>query len=128
MAYDSRIFGESTRFAQYEFQPLTIFLSYGHDCFAPFAIKVRDTLRERGHDVWFDAEKLIEGFDWQVGINDGITKAAEAGPRGRMCLLLTPHAVRKQRGDNPCGYCIHECSMGIQKKMTIQKVKRKKVT
>lgn len=42
-----------------------VFLSYGHDEFTPLAERVRGDLRARGHEVWFDAERLKGGGDWE---------------------------------------------------------------
>jgi len=43
--------------------PQRIFLSYGHDEHVSLAIHLRDDLRNRGHTVWFDEERLQPGHD-----------------------------------------------------------------
>jgi hypothetical protein len=44
-----------------EISPLRIFLSYGRDEYAAFAERLKADLVERGHEVWFDKERLQEG-------------------------------------------------------------------
>jgi hypothetical protein len=43
---------------------LKIFLSYGHDRFVSEALIIKEDLEERGHEIWFDLEKIIEGRAW----------------------------------------------------------------
>ena len=47
---------------------LRIFLSYGHDEYIDIAKRIRDDLRKRGHEVWFDEEKLLAGRKWEEEI------------------------------------------------------------
>ncbi len=91
-----------------------IFLSYGHDEFTPLAERVRDDLRARGHEVWFDAERLKGGADWERGIDDGLARTDEVPGQGRVVLLLTPHSVRR-----PDGYCLNELSRALSRAMTV---------
>ena len=48
-----------------------IFISYGHDKYAILAEHLKDGLKKRGHEVWFDRERLIPGRDWERYIEDG---------------------------------------------------------
>ena len=41
--------------------PLRIFISYGRDDYASLAERIKSDLEARGHQVWFDREKLKEG-------------------------------------------------------------------
>lgn len=90
-----------------------VFLSYGHDEFTPLAERLRDDLRARGHEVWFDAERLGGGLDWERGIDEGLARTA-AAPGGRVILLLTPHSVRR-----PDGYCLNELARALSRGMTV---------
>jgi len=38
-----------------------IFLSYGHDDYISLALRIKHDLEERGHEVWFDVERLKPG-------------------------------------------------------------------
>ena len=40
-----------------------IFLSYGHDEYATLAEQLKKDLQERGHEVWFDINRLKPGGD-----------------------------------------------------------------
>ena len=91
-----------------------IFLSYGHDRYAPFAERLKRNLKGLGHDVWFDAERLKPGVDWERYIEHGLAWAAEAGAAGCVVLLMTPHSVRR-----PDGYCLNELARAISKKIPI---------
>lgn len=51
---------------------LQIFVSYGHDEYVLFARKVANELKIRGHEVWFDEEKLKPGTAWEEYIESGI--------------------------------------------------------
>lgn len=91
-----------------------VFLSYGHDEFTPLAERVRDDLRARGHEVWFDVERLGGGVDWERGIDEGLARTDEVPGHGRVVLLLTPHSVRR-----PDGYCLNELSRALSRGMTV---------
>lgn len=91
-----------------------VFLSYGHDGFAPLAERLRDDLRARGHDVWFDAERLGAGADWERAIDDGLARVDEDRGNGRVVLLMTPHAMRR-----PDGYCLNELARALSRGLTV---------
>ena len=90
------------------FQPLRIFISYGHDEYASFAQKLKDDLMARGHEVWFDIERLKPGGDWEQYIEEGLDWVAEIPGTGRMILIMTPHSVRR-----PDGFCLNEISRAL---------------
>jgi hypothetical protein len=50
--------------AFYRPNPLTIFLSYGHDGYTSVCRHVRAVLIARGHSVWFDENSLGVGTLW----------------------------------------------------------------
>jgi len=89
---------------------MRLFLSYGHDEHTAFALRLKADLERRGHEVWFDAERLEPGADWERYIEEGLDVVAAGG--GKFLLLLTPHSVRR-----PGGYCLNElaraCSRGL---------------
>jgi WD40 repeat protein len=97
-----------------ELVPLRIFLSYGRDEFAAVAQKVHDDLVDRGHEVWFDINKLKEGGDWEQYIEDGLQWAAKEPTTGRIVFIMTPHSVRR-----PDGYCLNEIALGLSKNVSI---------
>jgi hypothetical protein len=91
-----------------------IFLSYGHDRYAAFADGLKQKLKHRSHEVWFDAERLKPGKDWELYIEQGLAWAAEPGGEGCVVLLMTPHSVRR-----PDGYCLNELARATSKKIPI---------
>ena len=44
---------------------MRIFLSYGHDEHTAFALRLKSDLERRGHQVWFDQDRLKPGSDWE---------------------------------------------------------------
>ena len=93
---------------------LRIFLSYGRDEYAVMAERVREDLKARGHEVWFDKEKLKEGGDWERYIEEGIDWAAREPATGRIVFVMTPHSVRR-----PDGYCLNELAKGLARSLKI---------
>jgi WD40 repeat protein len=91
-----------------------LFISYGHDEHATLAIRLRDDLKARGHDAWFDDERLNPGYDWEAAIEKGIEWSAAGKPHAAMILLLTPHSVRR-----PDGYCLNEVARALGRGLLI---------
>lgn len=96
-----------------EFQPLRIFISYGHDKHAAFAQRLdddlnADDLKKRGYETWYDLERLKPGGDWERYIEEGLLWASEKKGIGRFILIMTPHSVRR-----PDGYCLNEISRAL---------------
>jgi len=85
-----------------------IFISYGHDEHAALAVRLRDDLRSRGLEAWFDEERLKLGYDWEASIERGLEWAAQGRPQAAVVLLLTPHSVRR-----PTGYCLNEVARAL---------------
>jgi WD40 repeat protein len=96
------------------FTPQRIFISYGHDEHISLAIQLRDDLRERGHEVWFDEERLLPSADWEVRIEEGLKWTAENKPHAAVILLLTPHSVRR-----PEGFCLNEVARALMLNLRI---------
>lgn len=93
---------------------LRIFISYGHDEYLPFAKKVAQELKVKGHEVWFDEERLKPGKDWEVYIENGLDWVSESGKHGRILLIMTPFSVRR-----PDGYCLNEIAKAIDNRLII---------
>ena len=96
------------------FVPQRIFLSYGHDEHISLAIQLRDDLRNRGHSVWFDEERLLPGHDWEAFIEKGLEHLAADKANAAVILLLTPHSVRR-----PDGYCLNEVARALGRGLRI---------
>ena len=94
------------------FVPRKLFISYGHDEYVSLAMRLRDDLRERGHHVWFDEERLDPGHDWEAFIDEGLKELARADRRAEsaVILLMTPHSVRR-----PDGCCLNEVSRALSR-------------
>lgn len=91
-----------------------IFVSYGHDEHAAFAQQIKKDLAKRGHEVWFDEDRLKPGFDWERHIEEGLNWAAERQARGCIVLLMTPHSVRR-----PDGYCLNEIARAVSLRLDV---------
>ncbi|MBN2576955.1 MAG: TIR domain-containing protein, partial [Deltaproteobacteria bacterium] len=99
-----------------ERRPLHIFLSYGHDEHTASALRIKADLEARGHKVWFDAERLREGRDWEQYIEEGLRQC------DKVVLLMTPHSVRRRNPRDPesrDGYCLNEIAKAIEKNKLI---------
>jgi TIR domain-containing protein len=93
---------------------LRIFLSYGRDEYAAAAQRIHQLLIARGHEVWFDRERLTPGADWEQLIEQGIDWVAELPDSGRVVLVMTPHAVRR-----PDGYCLNELAHALNRRIPV---------
>jgi 8-oxo-dGTP pyrophosphatase MutT (NUDIX family)/tetratricopeptide (TPR) repeat protein len=91
------------------FVPQRVFISYGHDQHASLALRLRDDLIARGHEAWFDVDRLKPGYDFELGIEKGLQWVAANKPNAVVLLLLTPHSVRR-----PDGYCLNEVSQALR--------------
>jgi len=89
-----------------------IFLSYGHDEYAPLAEQLKKDLQNRGHEVWIDIEHLKPGVDWEDYIAEGLEWVSKIPKEGRFLLLMTPHSVRR-----PDGYCLNEIVRALERKL-----------
>jgi tetratricopeptide (TPR) repeat protein len=93
---------------------LRIFLSYGRDEHVALAERLARDLESRGHQVWFDRDRLYPGTDWEAHIEQGLKWAAEVTSAGRFIILMTPHSVRR-----PNGFCLNELAAALSKSMDI---------
>ncbi len=90
-----------------------IFISYGHDELVSLASRLRSDLISRGYDVWFDADRILTGADWEHYIEDGLNWVSSVKD-GYFILLMTPNSVRQ-----PDGFCLNELTRAIQKGLKI---------
>lgn len=96
------------------FSAKRIFISYGHDEHVPLAEHLRDDLRDRGHEVWYDEERLKPSYDWEAFIEEGLERLAADRTNSSVLLLLTPHSVRR-----PDGYCLNEVARALSRGLKI---------
>ncbi|NLE54811.1 MAG: TIR domain-containing protein [Lentisphaerae bacterium] len=87
---------------------MRIFISYGRDAHVSLAFRLRDDLRKRGHEVWFDEECLQPGHDWEAFIEKGLEHLAADKANAAVILLLMPHSVRL-----PDGHCLNEVARAL---------------
>ncbi|MGE5404177.1 MAG: TIR domain-containing protein [Candidatus Saccharibacteria bacterium] len=92
---------------------LRIFISYGHDKHADLAIRLKEDLVAKGHEVWFDLDRIKPGADWERYIEDGLNWVSQDGT-GRVILIMTPYSVRR-----PDGYCLNELARAVMKNLKI---------
>ncbi|MCL4694233.1 MAG: TIR domain-containing protein [Candidatus Hydrogenedentes bacterium] len=83
------------------FEPLRIFLSYGHDANEELVRRIKADLEQRGHDVWFDKTEIKAGDDWRRAITDGIIHSQ------RVVSFLSKHSTRDP------GVCRDEIAIAI---------------
>jgi hypothetical protein len=79
--------------AEEPFVPRRIFISYGHDEHAALAERMKADLEARGHEVWFDLDRLKPGGDWERYIKEGIEWLGAGEPAG---VLAAGGAGRRQ--------------------------------
>jgi hypothetical protein len=91
-----------------------IFISYGHDEQAAFAVRLKKDLMAQGYDAWFDLDRIKGGGDWERYIEEGLEWVSAGQGDGRFILLMTPHSVRK-----PDGYCLNELARALQRRLQI---------
>lgn len=89
-------------------QPMKLFLSYGRDGYVQEVLALKLALEARGHEVWFDAEQLAGGLDWEQSIEAGLAWC------DRVVLTMTPHSVRR-----PDGYCLNELAKALERQKPI---------
>ena len=70
-------------------QSKRIFISYGNDEYAALAQRLKIDLQQRGHEIWFDYDRLKTGFDWEKYIEDGLDWVAGSEGQGIFLLLMT---------------------------------------
>lgn len=85
-----------------------VFISYGHDSYAPLASRLKDDLKKRGHRVWTDLE-LKAGDDWEQKIEGALDDTISHKPNGCFLLLMSPYSVRR-----PDGYCLNELAKAVK--------------
>ncbi len=97
-----------------ERQQKRIFLSYGRDEYAELAVRIQRDLESRGHEVWFDLERLKAGGNWEAYIEEGL-EWVSANPKNSLIIfLMTPHSTRR-----PDGFCLKELSRGLSRGLPV---------
>lgn len=91
-----------------------VFISYGHDEHTSLAERLNRDLKARGHQTWFDKDRLKPGDDWAGYIEDGFKWLAEDKANSVMVLLLTPFSARR-----PKGFCLREIHYAQMKDVDI---------
>jgi WD40 repeat protein len=97
-------------------KPLKIFLSYGHDQHVKDALRIKADLEVRGHEVWFDLDRLKAGRNWEQYIEEGLKNC------DKVVLLMTPYSVRRRNPFDPestDGYCLNEIAKALEKNRLI---------
>jgi hypothetical protein len=97
-----------------KFTTMRIFISYDHDEHAQLAQRLKADLEARGHEVWFDLDRLRPGGDWEAYIHEGLEWVAEVPGAGRVVLLMTPHSIRR-----PDGYCLNEIARAVERGLPV---------
>lgn len=78
---------------------MKIFISYGHDAYAPVAKRISEDLTFHGFEVWFDKTSINVTRTWDNEIEKGINGA------DYILMIITNHALRR-----PDGVCLDELS------------------
>ncbi|NIA16273.1 MAG: TIR domain-containing protein, partial [Nitrospiraceae bacterium] len=103
-------------------RPLKIFLSYGHEPpeHVDVALRLKADLEARGHDVWFDLDKLKARSRWETEIERAIVTS------DRVVVLMTPYSVRRADptadAESPAardGYCLNEVAKAYERNKNI---------
>lgn len=103
--------------------PQRIFVSYGHDEFSGFIIKLSEILKQKGLQVFIDTNEIREGRQWENCLESGLKWTNEAGDNGVFLLIMTPYSVRR-----PDGYCLNEIAYAIDLGLKILPVMAMQVT
>ena len=78
---------------------MNIFLSYGHDKFDKFALRLKQDLEKTGFQVWMDVDGIRGSSDWEIEIENGISVS------DWFVIIMTRHSCRR-----PDGVCLDEVS------------------
>lgn len=84
--------------------PLRIFLSYGHDNNQALVVRIKADLEKRGHDVWFDKDKIKFGHDWRGQITEAVSGSE------RFLSFLSKYSTRDP------GVCLDEIAIAVSAK------------
>jgi hypothetical protein len=80
---------------------MRIFLSYGHDEHTAFALRLKSDLERRGHQVWFDQDRLKPGADyvkeWTILLRTFVTRRILSGPSCIEMPSFRRHSARVVR-------------------------------
>ncbi|MBQ8648201.1 MAG: toll/interleukin-1 receptor domain-containing protein, partial [Oscillospiraceae bacterium] len=82
------------------FRAMKLFLSYGHPE-QEICVRIAKALRRRGHQVWFDADRILQGSYWRERIASGVASS------NGVVACLSRHSVRDP------GVCLDELSIAV---------------
>ncbi len=93
-------------------QDKRIFISYGHDIFAPVAERLANDLCNYAKDVWFDTKSIrSNAWNWAAEIEQGIESC------DIVLALMTKHSHR-----TPSGICTNEIIFASNKQKEIRPI------
>ncbi|MBN2000487.1 TIR domain-containing protein [candidate division KSB1 bacterium] len=84
-----------------------IFISYGRDEHQSLAARLAKDLTKRGHQIWFDRDRLLSGSDGEQCIEQGIDWLTDQTKAGRYFIsikegkILLTNYCRQQYNSNP---------------------------
>lgn len=81
-----------------------VFISYGHDEFAPKVEVIMKSLNDRKeYQIWWDGD-MKKSADWVQQIEDNLDKLIKSKPDSCFIYVVTPYS----RSDERYNYCINE--------------------
>ena len=83
-----------------EFVPMRLFISYGHKE-SEICRRIYQALKERGHQPWFDEERIRFGHDWRERLANGIEAS------NSVVACLSQYSTREK------GVCLDELAISV---------------
>lgn len=83
-----------------EFVPMRLFISYGHKE-SEICRRIYQALKERGHQPWFDEDKIRFGHDWRERLANGIEAS------NSVVACLSQYSTREK------GVCLDELAISV---------------
>lgn len=86
--------------AEKTFVPMRLFISYGHKE-SEICRRIYQALKERGHQPWFDEDKIRFGHDWRERLANGIEAS------NSVVACLSQYSTREK------GVCLDELAISV---------------
>ena len=86
--------------AEKNFVPMRLFISYGHKE-SEICKRIYQALKERGHQPWFDEDKIRFGHDWRERLANGIEAS------NSVVACLSQYSTREK------GVCLDELAISV---------------
>ena len=86
--------------AEKTFVPMRLFISYGHKE-SEICRRIYQALKERGHQPWFDEERIRFGHDWRERLANGIEAS------NSVVACLSQYSTREK------GVCLDELAISV---------------